>query len=214
VPAGEQAGDLARGDARGQLGEEALLGHGIEAAEQSEALIGDECHDMAVALDRPELEGERGPQGMLGRDHARARQGGMAGERGGVEADEIGDKQEEAPESGGEAPRGEGELASIGGDLDGGSDACGPLLVEAPGQAGKAFGLEQLTDRSGAERRALVAQGLTDLIDRQVALAQGDDVLAGLAFPGLGLRPVARRGEEVGQLAVAELVAEDAKGTG
>ena len=60
---------------------------------------------MAVALDRPELEGERGPQGMLGRDHARARQLAARAMRGGVEADEIGDEQEEATESGGE-PRG------------------------------------------------------------------------------------------------------------
>ena len=38
VPGGEQARDLLRGDARGVLRQEALLRHGVEAAEQGQAL--------------------------------------------------------------------------------------------------------------------------------------------------------------------------------
>jgi hypothetical protein len=52
VPEGEQARDLLRGDPRRVFRQEALLGHGVEAAEQRQALIGDERHDVALAFDR------------------------------------------------------------------------------------------------------------------------------------------------------------------
>src|SRR5271165_6993391 len=60
VPAGEQARDLLRGDARGIFRQEALLRHDIEAAEQGEPLVGDQRHDVALAFDRPQLERQRG----------------------------------------------------------------------------------------------------------------------------------------------------------
>jgi hypothetical protein len=53
VPHVEQAGDLLRGDARGIFRQEALLGHGVEAAEQRQPFIGHQRHDVALALDRP-----------------------------------------------------------------------------------------------------------------------------------------------------------------
>jgi len=70
VPAGEQARDLLRRDARGIFRQEALLGHGVEPAEQGESLVGDERHNVALAFDRPQLERQRGAQRMCGRDHA------------------------------------------------------------------------------------------------------------------------------------------------
>ena len=53
VPKSEQAGDLLRGDARGIFRQEALLGHGVEPAEQREPFVGHERHDVALAFDRP-----------------------------------------------------------------------------------------------------------------------------------------------------------------
>ena len=53
VPQPEQARDLLRGDARGILRQEALLGHGIEPAEQRQPLVGRQRHDVALAFDRP-----------------------------------------------------------------------------------------------------------------------------------------------------------------
>jgi hypothetical protein len=60
VPKSEQARDLRRNDARGVFRQEAFLGHGIEPAEQGQSLVGDQRHDVALALDRPQLERQRG----------------------------------------------------------------------------------------------------------------------------------------------------------
>ena len=194
------------------LGEEALLRHGVEAAEQGEALVGDEGHDMALALDRPQLEGEGGAQGMLGRDHARAGQLGGVGEAS-IQADQVGDEQEEAAEAG-------GELAWRGRSCGNRrrprrwAEPGGPLLVEASGQAGEAFVLQDLADGGGAERRSLLLERTADVVDRVVALAQGDDLRPAAALVGLRLGALAGGGEEVGQAAVSELVAEDMEGAG
>ena len=87
--------DLVRGDARGIFRQEALLGHGIEPAEQREPLVGDERHDVALAFDRPQLERQRGPQRMRGRDHARARVAGLPDEGVEAEAGQQGEEEED-----------------------------------------------------------------------------------------------------------------------
>ena len=50
---------------------------------------------MALALDGPELEGQRGAQRVGGRDHARAGQLGGERQRIGIDPHQIGDKQEQ-----------------------------------------------------------------------------------------------------------------------
>src|ERR1700752_1905085 len=64
MPQRQQPGDLLRGDARGIFRQIALLGHGVEPAEQRQTVIGHQRHDVALALDRPQLEGQRRAQGM------------------------------------------------------------------------------------------------------------------------------------------------------
>ena len=185
------------------LGEEASLGDGVEAAEQGEAWIGDERHDVALALDRPELEGECGTQGMAGRDHARSGQRGMLGERLDIEADEIGNEQEEAADLSGEVTRGEREGAHIGDGFGGRADGGGPLFVEATRQWSEALGLEHFADCSGAERRAGLLERGTDLVDRVVALSEGYDLSLGAALVGLAAGTRARCCKEFGELAAA-----------
>lgn len=196
------------------LGEEASLGDGVEAAEQGEAWIGDERHDVALALDRPELEGECGTQGMAGRDHARSGQRGMLGERLDIEADEIGNEQEEAADLSGEVTRGEREGAHIGDGFGGRADGGGPLFVEATRQWSEALGLEHFADCSGAERRAGLLERGTDLVDRVVALSEGYDLSLGAALVGLAAGTRARCCKEFGELAAAEGMAQDAEGAG
>src|SRR5262249_12800052 len=48
VPSGQQFRDLLWSDARGVFGEEAPLGHGVEAAEEPQSLVGDERHDVLL----------------------------------------------------------------------------------------------------------------------------------------------------------------------
>ena len=61
-------------DPRGILGEVALLGDGIEPGEQRQALVGHQRHDVALALDGPELEGQgrRAGRGRPGSSWSRA----------------------------------------------------------------------------------------------------------------------------------------------
>src|SRR6266852_1540541 len=66
VPHGEQPRHLLRGDARGVFRQEALLGHSVEPAEQCQPLVGDQRHHVALAFNRPELEGQRGAESMRG----------------------------------------------------------------------------------------------------------------------------------------------------
>src|SRR5215471_236980 len=66
VPGTEQGCNFLRSNARGILRQEALLRNDVEATEQAEAIIGNERHDVALALDRPELEREGGQQGLQG----------------------------------------------------------------------------------------------------------------------------------------------------
>src|SRR6266581_9339045 len=71
VPSRKQTRDMFGGDARGIFRQEALLRHSVEATEQGEALIGNERHNVALAFDRPQLEGQRGAQRVGSWDHAR-----------------------------------------------------------------------------------------------------------------------------------------------
>jgi len=93
VPGREELGRLGVVDAGGVLCEVALLRDHVEPAEEPQAFVGDQGHDVALALDRPELERERGPQGMPGGNHPRARQARRLGQGLDLEADQIGDEE-------------------------------------------------------------------------------------------------------------------------
>src|SRR5258707_3926235 len=116
------------------LGQEALLRHGVEAAEEAESGVCDESHDMALALDRPQLEREGGAQGLLCGDHLGTRQLGGVGEGVDSKADHVGDEQEETAEAGGELAWLQGEAAAISDGFDSGSDTVWPLVVAASRQ--------------------------------------------------------------------------------
>src|SRR6516165_8038769 len=66
MPAGEQMLDFPRGDPGGIFGQKALFGHGVETAEQRQPLVSDQRHDVALALDRPQLESQRGAERVFG----------------------------------------------------------------------------------------------------------------------------------------------------
>ena len=93
-----------------------------------------------------------------------------------------------------------------------GRDALGALLVEPPRQGREAFLGENLSHRGGAQRRSLLLERLTDLVDRVVALAQRHDLLMRAALLGLFARAGASGREELRQLTVAEVVAQHAEG--
>ena len=108
VPGGQKAGRFAVVDAGGILREVAFLGEGVQAGKQRQALIGHQGHDMALALDGPELERQASAQGMLGRDHLGTGQARGAGQLLGLQAHQIGDEQEKPATAGGELCAGPG----------------------------------------------------------------------------------------------------------
>ena len=175
-------------------------------------VVGNQRHDVALALDRPELERQCGAQCVAGRDHARAREFGAVCQGVAVETDQICDEQEESSDPRGKFPRSKGKAADIGDRFGRWAEAGGPFLVEAPRQRSEAFLGENLAHRGDAERHALLLEGLTDLIDRIVALAQRHDLLMGAGLLRLRLRTGARHGEEFGQLIAAKGMAEHAEG--
>jgi hypothetical protein len=78
------------------------------------------------------------------------------------------------------------EAAAIGDGFDGGSDLVRPRRRRVAA-TGEAFVLQDLTD-GGAERFPVASPA--DVVDRVVALAQGNDLVAAAALLGCDLGPL------------------------
>src|SRR5256885_13457114 len=100
---------------------------------------------------------------MAGRDHTGAGKFGPERQRVGGKTHQIVDKQKQPSYARGELTRGKYEVADIGDGLGIGADPLGAFLVEPTWQW-----REPLV---GAQRRSLLLERLTDLVDRIVALA-------------------------------------------
>src|SRR5260370_40494451 len=100
----------------------------------------------------------------------------------------------------------------MGDGLGGRTDENRTLLVEPARRRRKALRRQHLAHRGSAERRSLLLERTTDVVDRVVALAQGDDLLLSRAFLGLITRTRTRRGEEFRQLAAPKGVAQHPEG--
>ncbi len=103
------------------------------------------------------------------------------------------------------------ETANIGDLGDDGARLFGSLVVNSSRQLGEALFLEDGGDRRRAEGLAVAGQGAADVVDGEVLLAQGDDLLP-QPFP-FGGRPALAwgGGEEIAVGLAAELVDEDAE---
>ena len=169
---------------------------------------------MGVAGGAEELEGQQGAEGATGRDHLRAGEAGPAEEAVQRDGRQAGEEEEHPTELGTEGARRQVQLPDIGDSGGGGAGAGRALLVEPPGEAGEALGLEEDRDSGGAEGLALIAEGGADVVDGEVLLAQGDDPVADAVL--LGGRPGPLSGcEEEGPLGVlTELMDQDAKAAG
>ena len=75
----------------------------------------------------------------------------------------------------------EGGLRALPADVGdvgcGGPGAGRTLVVGAAGESGEPLGLEDLGDRDRAEGMPRVVQHAADVVDREVLLAQGDDLV-------------------------------------
>src|SRR5438105_14593470 len=132
---------------------------------------------------------------MAGRDHTGAGKFGPERQRVGGKTHQIVDKQKQPSYARGELTRGKYEVADIGDGLGIGADPLGAFLVEPTWQWREPLVGQNLAHCGGAQRRSLLLERLTDLVDRIVALAQRHDLLHGPALLGCPrgpVRPVAK----------------------
>src|SRR5262245_10228248 len=211
MPTPQQFRHFCRRDPRGVFGEETPLGHGVEAAEQPQSFVGDQRHDVALALNRPKLQRECGAQRMLGRNQARARQAGVHRQRLGIEANQIGDEQEQAADPGREFPGGWSKSTNVSDGFRGGPNRFEALLIEPTWQGGKALLEENLSHGRGAERRSLFFEHAADVVDGVVALPERHELIADLALLGLLARSGPPDGKELREPTAAEIVTQHAE---
>ncbi len=148
VPGRQQGGGASVIQARGILAQVALLRDRVKTTEQRQTGIGDECHHMAFALDRPQLQCQSGAQRVSRRNHDRARQASRIGQGVHLKANKFWQEQEESAAAGHELSAGnQREGPRIGYRFHGGRDARRPFLVQTSRQGGEAFLAQQLPHR-------------------------------------------------------------------
>lgn len=151
---------------------------------------------------------------MGGRDHPGARKPHGSRESIDPKTHEVGHEEEEPTATRDEGAVVEGECTDIRCGLDGGPWPLGSLLVEPAGKRSEALFVEHLADGGRAQGHTLSLQGLADLVDGVVALAQSNDQVACSRLPRTCVRSRRRSNEEDGIGIATEVMAEDAEGPG
>ena len=131
MPCGEDLRRLRVADARGVLGQVALLRGRVEPREQRQSLVGDQGHDVALSLDRPELERQRRPQGMRRRDHLGAGQLGGLGNPVEAQAYEFRHEEEQPRTAARKGAWRQGEVADVGNRLLARPRSLRTLLIQS-----------------------------------------------------------------------------------
>jgi hypothetical protein len=108
-------------------------------------------------------------------------------------------------------PRAQVEPSDVGDVGRGGPGPGWPFVVGEAGQACEPLGFEDQGDGDGAEWMPFAVQRAADVVDREVVLAQRDDLVAYGVGRGRGLGALGRRDEEGAVRVASELVDEDAE---
>jgi hypothetical protein len=166
---------------------------------------------MAVASIAEEFQGKERADGMRSRDPLGSREICLLEDL--VETDlvEVGQKEKEAAELGLKLSGGEIQMTNICNGSNLRPYARRPLVIASPGQAGKSFFLEDHGYRCRTEFMPLFPQGLADIIDGEVLLSQGDDLIPKPILFGSGLRSFKRRHKEGPTGVLTKLMTEDAE---
>ena len=211
MPGGQQSHRLRVIDATGVLRQKALLRHDVEAGKQAKPVVGHQGHHVALAFDRPELQGQRRPHGMTGGDHLRARQPGVLDHAVEIEPDQVRHKQEEAATGGGKSARREREAR-------GRRPPARRSAADDPAALRPGAGAARQTPRPSGprgrpsdSRDVLLLEVGADLVYGVVALAQFDDQVPGGRLLGLRLRTASWRDKEDGVDLATEVVTQDVK---
>jgi len=210
-PAAQQVGIADRVEATTVFGQEGPFGDDVQAGKQGQAFIEDITHDMAVACVAEEFEGQQGAQGVRRGDHGRAGEAGLTDQAVKRQLGEHRQEQEQTAEPGVQGAGLEVELLDVGDVGERGSSAGRAFVIGAAWQFGEAFLVEDLRDGGRRQRLAGLVQGTADIVNREILLAQGDDVGPVQVFLGRSVGAFGG-GEEEGAVGLlAELVDQGAE---
>ncbi len=201
-------------DTRTVAGQVRALGHHVEPGEQGDALIAHQIHDVAGAFRADELESQQGAQGLLGGDHCRAGEIGLAQHLGQADAAQERNEEEESAQARAPRARFEAQGANVSNRRGLRAQGLWAFVVEASGQAGEPFLAQEHAEGIDTDGLPSVGEFALDVVDGEVAFAHGDDQFADAIANGCPMRSVLHDAEEAGTHVgiVAKLVAEDAKG--
>jgi len=164
---------------------------------KGQPFVQDGAHYVAVACGTEEFQPQQGAHGASGGDHLRAGETDLCHDPIEGNRSQHGEEEKQAAELRLDPPRAEVEFADIGDLRRDGACAQRSLVIATPRKPCEAFFLQDFCDSHRAERMAILCQRPADVIDREVLLAEGDDLWAkgirlgrGLGTMGRGLKKV------------------------
>jgi hypothetical protein len=187
------------------------FGNHIESRKQSQPLVQDVAHDMAVPSASKEFEPQKGEYRLLSGDLLCSWEPHPLKQPLQRDLGQIRDKQVQSPELGSELPGRKIQSVYIGNLCYHGPGSWKPFFVSSSGQPGKTFLFENQRDGNGAYPLPTLFQDPADVIDGEILLSQCDDLIPDtVGFRG-SLGPLLRGKEEGTIWILTELVGQDAQ---
>jgi hypothetical protein len=188
------------------------FGYHIEPGKQSQPLVQNITHHVAVSGATKELEPQKGKDRLLSRNHLCPREPRLPKQPLQWNLSQIRDKQIQSPELGPKLADRQIQPVHIRNLCDLGPDNPGEsFFVFSSGQPSKPFFLENQRDGYGANLLSALLQDPADVIDGQILLSQRDDLIS----ETVGLRRslgALLRGKEEGPIwMLTELVGQDSE---
>jgi len=157
------------------------------------------------------LEGKQGEHGSAHWNHPQPGQTGRTEDLVQRERCQGGQEQEETPEPGAQVPGAKIELTDVSNVGRGGLIARRPVLLGASRQASESFIHQHNRDGHRTQRAPILLDGTADIINREILLLQGDDLLANQIGLGGLVGSFVGRLKEGASGAAAELMDKDPK---
>jgi len=210
-PKPHQAGIRSRINPTTIFGQKRPFGNHIEPSKQSQPLVQDIAHDVAMPGTSKELKPQKGKDRLHGRNHLGPRKPCILKQPLQWNLGQVRHKQVKPPELGPKVPDRQIQPIHIRNLCHLGPRPQHSLLVSSSGKPSKPLFLENQRDGNGAYLLSALLQNPADVIDGQILLSQRDDLVPETVGLGRSLRPLLRGKEEGPIWMLTELVGQDAK---
>jgi hypothetical protein len=185
------------------------FGNHVEPSKQSQPLVQDIAHDVAVPSTPKQFEPQKRTYRLPSRNHLCPREPCLFEHLFQTDLSQIRDKQIQPPELGSESPRRKIEPVHIGNLCELGPRPWESFLVSPSRQPRKTFLLENQRDSNGAYPTPALLQDPADIIDGEILFSQCDDLVPDTVGFGRNLRPPLRGKEKRAIRMLTELVSKD-----